>query len=39
MPKRRYNAEDIIHKLRETDVLLSRGMNVNHICNRIGIGD
>jgi len=28
MPKKRYNAEEIIHKLREADVLLSQGMNV-----------
>jgi len=25
MPKRRYNAEDIIHELRETDVLFKPG--------------
>ena len=25
MPKKRYNAEEIIHKLREADVLLSQG--------------
>ena len=24
MPKKRYNAEEIIHKLREADVLLSQ---------------
>ncbi len=39
MPKKRYNAEDIIHKLREADVLLSQGMNVSQICRRIGIAD
>ena len=39
MPKKRYNAEDIIHKLREADVLLSQGMNVSQICKRIGIAD
>ena len=39
MPKKRYNAEDIIDKLRETDVLLSEGMNVSQICKRIGIAD
>ena len=39
MPKKRYNAEDIIHKLREADVLLSEGMNVSQICKRIGIAD
>ena len=25
MPKKRYNAEEIIHKLREADVLLGQG--------------
>ena len=39
MPTKRHNAEDIIHKLRETDVLLSEGMNVSQICKRIGIVD
>ena len=39
MPKKRYNGEDIIHKLREADVLLSQGMNVSQICKRIGIAD
>ena len=39
MPKKRYNAEDIVRKLCETDVLLSQGMNVSQICKRIGIAD
>ena len=39
MPKKRYNTEDIIHKLREADVLLSQGMNVSQICKRIGIAE
>jgi hypothetical protein len=30
MPKKRYNAEEIIHKLREADVLLSQGKSVSH---------
>ncbi len=29
MPKKRYNAEEIIHKLREADVLLSQGKSVS----------
>jgi hypothetical protein len=37
MPKKRYNAEDIIHKIREADVLLSQGVSVSRICKRIGI--
>lgn len=39
MPKKRYNAEDIIHKLREADVLLSQGINVSQVCKRIGVSD
>ncbi len=39
MSKRRYNAEEIIHKLREADVLLSQGINVSQVCKRIGIAD
>ena len=39
MPKKRYNAEDIIHKLREADVLLSQGMNVGQVSKRIGIAE
>ena len=39
MPKRRYNAEAIIHKLREADVLLSQGMNVSQVSKRIGVAD
>jgi len=39
MPKKRYNAEEIIHKLREADVLLSQGINISQVCNRIGIAD
>jgi putative transposase len=39
MPKKRYNAEEIIHKLREADVLLSQGMNVSQVSKRIGIAE
>ena len=39
MPRKRYNAEEIIHKLREADVLLSQGINVSQVCNRIGVSD
>ncbi len=39
MPKKRYNAEEIIHKLRETDVLLGQGKNVAQVCKQIGIAD
>ena len=39
MPKKRYNAEEIIHKLREADVLLSQGMNVSQLSKRIGVAE
>ena len=39
MPKKRSNAEEIIHKLREADVLLSQGTNVSQVCKRIGIAE
>jgi transposase-like protein len=39
MPKKRYNAEEIIHKLREAEVLLSQGMNVGQVSKRIGVAE
>ena len=31
MPEKRYNAEAIIHKLREADVLAGQGMTVREV--------
>ncbi len=39
MPKKRYNAEEIIHKLREADVLLGQGNTVSQICKQISVTD
>ena len=39
MPKKRYNAEDIIHKLREADVLLGQGRTVTQACKQLGVTD
>ncbi len=39
MPKKRYNAEEIIHKLREADVLLSQEINVSQVCKRLDIAE
>jgi putative transposase len=39
MPKKRYNAEEIIHKLREADVLLSQGRTVPQVCKQLGVAD
>ena len=39
MPKKRYNAEEIIHKLREADVLLSQGRSVKQVSKQLGIAE
>lgn len=39
MPKKRYTAEDIIHKLREADVLLAQGSSIANVCKQLGIAD
>ena len=39
MPRKRYNAEEIIHKLREADVLLGQGKSISEVCKQIGITD
>lgn len=39
MPRKRYNAEEIIHKLREADVLLSQGVIVSQVCKRLGVSE
>ena len=39
MPKKRYNAEEIIHKLREADVLLSQGRTIAEVCKQLCVSD
>ena len=39
MPRKRYNAEEIIHKLREADVLLSQGHSVKRVSKHLGIAE
>lgn len=39
MAKKRYKAEDIIHKLREADVLLAQGKTVADVCRALGVTD
>ena len=39
MPKKRYNAWEIIHKLCEAGVLLDRGKTVSQTCRQTSIGD
>lgn len=37
MARKRYNAEEIIHKLRAADVLLGQGQTVGHVCKQLGV--
>ena len=37
MPGKRYGAQEIINKLREAEVLLASGHNLNQACRRIGV--
>ncbi|MBK6779756.1 MAG: IS3 family transposase [Gemmatimonadetes bacterium] len=39
MAKRRYTSDDIIHKLREADVLLGQGKTISEACKVIGVTD
>jgi len=37
MPKKRFSSEEIIHKLREAEVLSSQGRTVAEICRQLGV--
>ena len=39
MAKKRYKAEDIIHKLREADVLPAQGKPMAEVCRALGVTD
>ena len=39
MPRKRFQTEEIIQKLREAEVLLSEGRNVSEACRQIGVTD
>ena len=39
MPRKQFKTEEIIQKLRETEVLLSQGRNVSEACRQIGVTD
>ena len=39
MPRKRYNPEEIIHKLREADVLLGQGKAVQEVSKALGVTD
>ena len=37
MPKQRFTTEEIIHKLREADVLSGHGQTVAQVCKQLGV--
>ncbi len=39
MPKQRFTTEEIIHKLREADVLSGQGQTVAQVCKQLGVTD
>ncbi len=39
MNRKRFKAEEIVNKLREADVLLSKGQSVARACKQIGVTD
>lgn len=39
MSQKRYSAEEIVSKLRQADVLLSKGYTVAKTCKELGITD
>jgi|TARA_B100002003_G_C13726254_1_gene363222 transposase-like protein len=39
MPRKRFSVEQIIHHLREAEVLLARGQTVGEVCRRIGVSE
>jgi putative transposase len=39
MPSKRYKTEEIFHKLREAEVLLSQGSNVADVCKQLGVSE
>jgi transposase-like protein len=39
MAKRKYSSEEIIHKLREADVLLGQGKSIAEACKQVGVTD
>ena len=39
MPKKRFSVEQIIHHLREAEVLLSQGRTVGEVCRQIGVSE
>ena len=39
MPQQRFTTEEIMHKLREADVLSGQGQTVAQVCKQLGVTD
>jgi putative transposase len=39
MPKKRFSSEEIIHKLREAEVLVAQGRTVADLCRQLGVSE
>lgn len=39
MPRKRYTVEQILSKLREAEIELSRGATTGEVCRKIGVSD
>ena len=39
MPTKRYNSEEIIHKLGEAEVLFSQGRTTSEVCKQLGVSE
>ena len=39
MSRKRYSPEEIVNKLREAEVLISKGQAISQVCKQIGITD
>lgn len=39
MAKKRYKVEEIIHELREADILLAKGKPIAEVCRALGVTD
>ena len=39
MPRKRYRAEEIIHKLREAEVAFAHGKSTAEVCKQLGVAE
>jgi putative transposase len=37
MPRKRHTAEQVINKLRQAEVELSKGVNIAHVCRKLAV--